>query len=978
MKKHLISLLILPFILLLISCPMGDVSDINDIDDDTEIIDIPLLETPFEILDFVNEFDDDLNNYLYEYALRYNRVNTLVNSALFSDPYITSKAKIVELNEAAIKEIDDFIDFCKEMEIWNETVFQPAITEAEKNITAKTFVTAKIGGMSDSAYARRLVEMYLDPTYKTTFSLQDISRKTGVDMARLRFLCSQVSSEFNAEVDGVDVEQYTKQIEFYETVRDTSGKINATLALATPLGAFGAATTTATTTAAAATGFISKVKTAKTVIENSSAVITFAGNVLNLAVDEEDIPPTVKTVTQYNSYVSLVLGGVGGFTGSNRAEKALAIIGTSSDGYTTYIDIRDDGIKKSNKKLRETTPDDVNPDNLDGILLNGDYNIPKDIISWEYADFDWTEQGLQYWEDLYDGVEDIAGQKYKDLEQSFNQFVDDWNDLHQANETEKESVDKDSTLPKLFDKEDLEDEYEDHSEIEDVPDSSDFNAEIYYSIKAGFVPVDITFYAKPNTSFIFNGLKFTWDFGDGTTVEQNVNSNDYTSSITHQYTQEGNYTVKLLVEDYMGNKAESSIEIITSLTDLQKIIDVYKDDIATIDVPDGYYTGGQGNPNSIYLWNDLTLTGSPNSIIAATIYMYPNTRIEGFQLNGGSYSSDYTVICTMPYPDIVEDLDTYNIEIIDNKFTDGAIDYASIKLPYGYFIGYPVIYSGQISKNEKTGGRIFIQADDLKDFEISENIINNTTPPEKTIIIDEFIDSKLNYNEFTNASGIEIDLIDNSEIKGNTFDDYTYYASLYVEDDITSGSIISDNIIQGSEKKVWMNIKNLSEGAFFRDNVIQNNIADCNILIQNADGEVSGNIIQNNREKVSISISRVGDTGKFINNQILDNGTLAAGNRDDASVEIYHSYGQVSNNIINGNSLLGLILWHYSGDFKNNTVIKNKEGGVYYYPLYGNGIHPYIIKDDNPGISNNSTTDPTYIYYDLYTPWEDDRLPADD
>ena len=46
MKKNLISLLILPFILLLISCPIGDVGDINDQDDDTEIIDIPLLATP--------------------------------------------------------------------------------------------------------------------------------------------------------------------------------------------------------------------------------------------------------------------------------------------------------------------------------------------------------------------------------------------------------------------------------------------------------------------------------------------------------------------------------------------------------------------------------------------------------------------------------------------------------------------------------------------------------------------------------------------------------------------------------------------------------------------------------------------------------------------------------------------------------------------------------------------------------------------
>ncbi len=976
MKKILISSLIFLNILLLISCPIGDIGNIDNQDNDTEIIDIPILDTPSEILDFVNEFDDDLNKYLYEYTLRYNRVNTLVNSALFSDPYKTSKANIIKLNEAAIKEIEDFISFCKEMENWNKTVFQPAITEAEKKITNKTFATSRVSGMSDGAYARRLVEMYLDSTYNATFSLQDISRKTGVDMARLRFLCSQVSSQFNEEVDGVDVEQYTKQIEFYETVRDTAGKINATLALATPLGAFGAATTTATTTAATATGFITKVKTAKTVIENSSAVITFAGNILNLAVDEEDIPPTVKTINQYNSYVSLALGGVSGFTGSNRAEKALAIIATSSDGYTTYIDITDDGIKKSDKKMRDTTPDNINPDNLNGVLLTGEYNIPKDINNWEFADFDWTEQGLQYWEDLYDGIEDLTGEKYKEFENSFNQFVDEWRETHQSNQIEKESVDKTPVLPKIFDKEDLDDEYEDHSEIEDTTDSNDYKASIYYSIKAGFVPLDVTFYAKPNTIFVFNGLKFTWDFGDGTIVEQNVNSNDYTTSINHQYTQDGNYTVKLTVEDYNGNKAESSIEIITSLTDLQKIIDVYKGDSATIEVPDGYYTGSQYNPNIINLWNDLSLSGSPNSIIAATIHMYPNTRIEGFQLNGGTYSSENAVICTLPYPDIIKDIDTYNIEIIDNKFNEN-LSFTSIKLPYGQFIGYPVIYSGIISKNVKKEGR-FLNADDLKDFEISENIINYTNPPEKTIIIDELINSKLNNNEFVNASGIEIDLIDNSEIKGNTFNDYTYYAYIYIKENVKSGSLISDNIFQGGEKKVGINIQNLSDGAIFRDNIIQNNTGDCIIAIINADGEISNNIIQNNNEKVSIVISKLGSTGKFINNQILDNGTQAAGNRDDASVEIYHSYGEINNNIISGNSLLGLLLWHYSGEFKNNTVTNNKEGGVYYYPLYGNGTHPYIIKNDNPNISNNSTTDPTYTYYDLYTPWEDDRLPADE
>ena len=83
-------------------------------------------------MDFVNEFDDDLNEYLYEYALRYNRVNTLVNSALFSDPYITSKAKIVELNDAAIKEIDDFIEFCKEMESGIKQYFNQLLLKQRK------------------------------------------------------------------------------------------------------------------------------------------------------------------------------------------------------------------------------------------------------------------------------------------------------------------------------------------------------------------------------------------------------------------------------------------------------------------------------------------------------------------------------------------------------------------------------------------------------------------------------------------------------------------------------------------------------------------------------------------------------------------------------------------------------------------------------------------------------------------------------
>lgn len=59
----------------LISCSMNP-----GIDNKVNIYDVPILETPEEISDFVLTFDGPINDYFYEIAVSFNRVNTLFNN----------------------------------------------------------------------------------------------------------------------------------------------------------------------------------------------------------------------------------------------------------------------------------------------------------------------------------------------------------------------------------------------------------------------------------------------------------------------------------------------------------------------------------------------------------------------------------------------------------------------------------------------------------------------------------------------------------------------------------------------------------------------------------------------------------------------------------------------------------------------------------------------------------------------------------
>jgi len=942
------------------------------IDNKVSTYDVPILETPEEILDFVSTFDDPINDYFYEYALRFNRVNTLVNSTLFIDHSKTDRASIISLSNSALKEVEDFIAFCKEMESWSKTTFEPTIEEAKKNVTNKTFTTSRNLGMSDTAYARRLVEMYLDSSYETTFSPSDISRHTGVEMEKIRFLMRQVSSEFLTEVDIVDEVTYGDQVEFCETVRDTAGAVNSTLALATPLGAFGTATATATTTAAAATGWLQKAKYTYTVFENTSAAITFAGNVVNVSVEEENIPTAVKTVTKYNSYVGLVFGGVSGFNSSEKADKALAIIGTTSDGVTTYFNITEDGIKASNKAQLITTPENINPDNLNGVLVKGDYKIPnqEEVDNWNYSDFDWTQKGEDYWENIYDEIEDITAESYLELENEFKNFATEWSNQIQKNSTQEEKIIREAELPKFFDKEDIENKYENHAQLDIIPNLEDFEVSITSTGSTGLAPYEVVFKASPNTKFLRENLKLHWDFDDGTTYTQIIGDDDFNPEIKHIFINEDTYNVVLRCEDIRGFTAEAQLDI-TIGNNLQEVIDCYKGKEAIIHVPPGIYTGGYNNGIVLKLWEGITLWGNKDSsFIDATIEMYPNTKIEGFTLRGG----DWGVIIDTEDSNATINIESYDIEIVGNNFI--APDYqTAIWLTPLYINEKEIPYSGEIKNNTSNGLGRFLLCGTFNG-ELSYNTIKNTYN-EPSIEFSGLFNSTINSNVFENAGGMLFySDTENSNIFENTFTNTTSSQALSFAGRLTSGTQVIKNIIKESPLgKGGISISSILENALFSENKITNS-SGLGIYIDKVEGEVSSNEISDNNSKdASLMINILAPTGIVKDNLIINNinNFNYIWPNSYSGIQVTRVQGNLINNTVTNNSGGGLYAIYDGGNISSNVITNNKNAGV---SIGSNDSKKpsSLIKDSNT-ISNNTCNDESYYYKDLYTPWQEDTIP---
>ncbi len=950
-------------LLLLISCSIdgADESSGGSGGSAPVITEIPILETPEEVSDFVEEFDQPVHDYFYEYIVRFNRVNTLVNGALFADPEKTSLQTMVGLSDSAVSELDDFIAFCREMESWSKNTLKPAIEDAKAKLPDKTFSRSVVGGMSDTAYARRLVELMLDTDYGLDVTPEQISKRTGIEMGKIRFLMQQVSNELGDAVDNLEVDIQTEKMEMAETVRDTASAVNSTLALATPFGAFGA--TSAGTLASFGPGWIGKAKFGYAVLENTSAAITFTGNALNITVGGENIPTPVKDVLKYNGYAGFLFGGTGIATGDTKLDSALALIGTATDGINTFvpvdddedhafIKVDDDEISISNMpQLDTTTPVDLN--NYEDILPRGYYQIPSvDWDDWMPADFNWDQEGDSYWENLYNGIEDITEEAYANLEAAYAQFVIDWRSTHDPNPTEALTVGG-IGLPSFFDIEDDDDVYADHDDLVITPDAADFTVAINTS---GYTEVgsdyNVTFSAKPSSAFVRYRLKLTWDFGDGPTQTQTVGEAGFTPEITHTYSSAGVYTVKLQAEDIEGNTAKEEI-VLPIGGDLQDIIDSYKGTETIISVPGGTYGGG--DDGRLKIWENITLRGSKDdTVIDATIEMFPGSRIEGFTLkNTGGYRIIQMGDSSETEQDSWTEGDKWDIRIIGNIFEGSSGTAIYLNSSRG------IIYTGEISGNSCTGGMSTFL--DMSDFSgiISDNTLKNNA----FFDINHAMDSTISENTLENSRGMTIHTLENTEVSDNIIKDtMMYYGIHFIE--MIGDSVCTRNTVTGGTSSYirGIYINSLEEGSSVTENTVTGTKS-TGIKIDDMAGEVSENTFSGNDE-YGLWIEEMLSTGVLQSNTISDN--------TDGGVRILKTEGTITDNTITVNTSYGIYVYLFKGGIISGNTITYNEGTGATIPSSDNGgLDPKPspkIKDSNTIYGNLGT-------YNLWSVYEDDRIP---
>ncbi|AEV30953.1 hypothetical protein SpiGrapes_3208 [Sphaerochaeta pleomorpha str. Grapes] len=949
--------------LLLVSCPSEPPGAIEDTAGSDLLTFLPVSS---DMEAFIRLYDQRVNDYLFAYVESYNRVVALSNSVFLADLSVTDRALLTSRLDAAIEETDALLDLCREMESYAKNTFEPALeafrlteTYADYQKEAKTLQAKG----EDTWHARRLIEMMLDPEYGTKYSLQDISRRTGVGMSKLFFLLHQTNDHIALNVDIVDEVEYGKEIKYIETVRDTANTVNSTLALVNPVTAI--VKGGATATAASAIGWVAKAKTAVTVVENASAVMTFTGNVVNMAVDEKNIPPAFKTATTVNGYLSIVLGGKTGFTGSSSGEKAVAIIGAGNDITTTFFTVQEGGVKVSKTPILETTPSEINiasSESAKAILPSGDYNLPDvEFDSWAYPDFDWGDE--QLWEDLYDEVSGLYSQ-VEAMSNAFDAFAEDWDPTVNTAQTKKEQVDSDSGLPDFLD----------DVTVVDDPVNDDFSVTLTASPNTGLVPFSVTFSAKPNNAFVPGSMEFIWDFDDGSDLTT------ASSSVTHEFTADDDYfEVGVRVEDIRGYWATATTRIDVTET-LQDIIDYYGEK-ATIHVPSGTYVG----TITIPIGTSLIGAGRESTIIDGRVYLNEDTHLEGFTIKtvaSTNNSGIWNVTSNKDYSSMEE----FYVEIKDCIIEDG------------YGLGFD-FYPNEVPV---TG---FIQNNIFRNLESS------------SVDLDKF-DGVFQDNLVTdNFSSVSIGYpMAGAIIKGNTISNTNGTGlSMYLLE-----GLVTENTISGNTLGVYAG--ELASESVFSLNTIQSN-SEGGMQVQTVKGLVQDNLFSantisatNSEDGAGLQVEYLEPSGSIQKNTFTGNAILHSSS-DGGGLYIFHLKGSVLDNRITNNSNAGqfgygggvyisqlfpdgiftgntitannsasigggLYIHALGESFAQNTISGNQAktngGGVYITTVAYSGFIPSPKVKDSNAISGNTLTNPfnASSKTDLVTPWPDDVLPA--
>ncbi|MDD3997599.1 MAG: right-handed parallel beta-helix repeat-containing protein, partial [Sphaerochaetaceae bacterium] len=881
--------------------------------------------------------EDDIHAVLLNYTIGFNRVATLVNSVIYADFEATDRNLLKQRVNAAIAELDAFNAICKDLEEIGTTLDSAldAYYDQFPDEQRKAMSQSSRAEEGDTWYARRLIELMLDYENPVTFDLNDISKRTGVGMKKLHYIMQQTANQLGTQVDIVDYEEYEKEIEYLETVRDTAGNINATLALATPLGAFTAGTTAAaTTTGAHAVGWVTKAKTAYTVVENANAMITFTDGVVNLAVDEKDIPPAFKSVTKYNKYVGIALGGITGFKDVSTGEKIIGIVGAATDTTTTFFDINDGNVKVSETPTRTETPANVNTDSLQGVLPGGTYKVPNvDISSWEFPEFNWGDEEL--WEHLYD--ETLVGEAYDlfmdDLNQRFQDLIDTWDSTVNNDKLQEVLVDT-STLPEFFNLEDPDELFPEPEDVADDPDPAAFTIQVFASASSDTVPTTVTFTVVPSGAFLYGKTEFSWDFGDGSPLYKlEPGDAGYGSVVTHEYTEVpagSSFTVSVTATDPRGYSASMEKTVSIRKT-LQQLIDASTG--STLTIPTGTYT------ESIKVREGLTLTGSgtASTIIEGSVELEPDTALENLTVLGTVFGKPaiYNSYDVDTWADQISiDIDITDVVVENAPLVDRGIYFSdkwnedySDKIPY---VG--IIKNSLIKNCAESGIEI-----DYFDGEIRENVLENNGY--QNIQIGKTTElAKISSNEIRGADSVGIKI---NDLRG----------------------IVWDNLIE--DNQTGLQVSNTSQDAEVWENRFLNNGPIGAIVIDTMDGgSIHHNTITGNQRFGSYGLGTQGggiqvDTmiagASIANNTITANEGVAVYIRYLGNAAVTTGYDTVNgsvfaNNIVQNNvatvvdtiQLTGggvYIEYVYDGGvlgniFSGNTTTK-AGGGLYVDYLYG-------------------------------------------
>ncbi|PLX87673.1 MAG: hypothetical protein C0618_05915, partial [Desulfuromonas sp.] len=366
---------------------------------------------------FTEADETELYNLLLDYAYAVNQAISLTNASLYADPDATSPSVFVARSTAALEALDRVNSLCKQLETFETEKILP-VTESLPTVSSASAAPAtakmvKAATTGDTVEARRLLNIYLDPEYNAKFTLGQVAKKTGVSMARLRFLMGQLNDEYAQQINDVDIAEYEWKTDAAVKVRDTAATTNTALSIVATGG-----------TSAGLLGISGRTIM---IAEKASAIITLTEKGVSVVVEEDDVPPSVKAVFDANTkFSSFVLPAKNILTGNVDIGTVQGIV---TDAGPTYVDLfgDDDKVKVSDAPINPGTPKvstTSTPEDAAATLPAGRYKIPTEPIP--VPDYLWDDT---FWTDFYEGtITDLTDElvKLADLWDLTTATTDEW------------------------------------------------------------------------------------------------------------------------------------------------------------------------------------------------------------------------------------------------------------------------------------------------------------------------------------------------------------------------------------------------------------------------------------------------------------------------------------------------------------------------------------------------------------------------